>query len=105
MQALTCNYADFSSYQQTSKASSRILILKSTFIGKKMSSKTNKRGSKQVANRPKQKRIRTMRLINLASQGTEHDLAPGAVDNVACAPSDQSQDLDGDPPYHKSRHM
>ena len=32
-----------------------------------------------------------MRLFELASQGTEHDSAPGAVDNVACAPSGQSE--------------
>ena len=63
-----------------------------------MPPKTKKRGSTQVANRPKRKRIRTRRLIESASQGSEHDSEPRADENVACAPSDQSQDLDGNRP-------
>ena len=87
------SYADLSHHQQTSEASFRILILKSTI--KKCLPKPKKRGSTQVANRPKRKRIRTRRLIESASQGSDHDSEPWVDENVMCAPSDQSQDLDG----------
>ena len=75
-----------------------------------MPPKNNKRGSTQVANWPKRRRTRSRCVIESASQGTEHVSArrviesaspgtdhvsaPGADDNVACAPTD----LDGDRP-------
>ena len=52
-----------------------------------MPPKNNKRGPTQVAE-----------LIESAIQGTEHDSAFGADANVACAPSYQSRDVDGDRP-------
>ena len=63
-------------------------------------SQNQKRLSTQVVYRPKLKSITTRRLIESDSQGTENDSAPGADDNVACAPSDQSRDLDGDRILH-----
>ena len=60
-----------------------------------MPPKTKKKWeSTQVANMPKRKRIRTRRLIESASQGSEQGSEPRADENVVCAPSDQSQDLD-----------
>ena len=63
-----------------------------------MPPKTKKRGSTQVVNSPKRKRIITRRMIESDSQRNGHDSAPEADANLACAPSDQSRDFDGDRP-------